>query len=260
MRTRAIPVSVGATAAVMGLVGWALPGLDMAGPRPGPRIAQLMPQVEVSLLFLVGLPVWSQALAAERSAALRVALAVTARGRARAVLRGAGSRLATVALVVLGGGGVWLLATLLAGGPSLASVLRARLLLLAFALFAIGLATWASARYPGVVGAGAATLGVLGIMLGAPLILAPLVSLFGAHPALVQAAVLVCPWVVAAGISGLDLVHMQWVYALSPLGHVEISYPGLATAALLYGVAGCLLLAAAVRALRATRPLAGGPR
>jgi hypothetical protein len=241
------------TAGTMALVGWRLPGFDMAGPRPGTRIALLVPQLEVSLVFLVGLPLWSQTLSAERSAALRAALATTARGRLRAVLRGAGAGLTVTAPLVTGGAVAWILALFLQSGPSMASALATRLLLVAFVVFALGLGVCISARCPDALSAAGTAAAALAVMAGAPFAIAPLISAFGTHWLIVQAAVLLCPWVVAAGVSGLDLVHMQWIYALSPLGHVELTYPGLVAACLGYGAAGGLLLLAAVRALRPAR-------
>ena len=58
-----------ATAAIMAVVGWGLPVLAMAGPRPGARIAALVPQAEVAVLFFVGLPLWAASLRAEGSPA-----------------------------------------------------------------------------------------------------------------------------------------------------------------------------------------------
>jgi hypothetical protein len=255
-----ILVSAVATAGAMAVVGWALPGFDMAGPRPGTRIALLVPQLEVTVIFVLGLPFWSQGLAAERSPALRAALAATARGRLQAVTRGAAGRLLTVAEVLVGGAIAWIPVMLLSSGPSPASVLRTRLVIIAFAVFAVGLGLWLSGRCRGALAAAAAATSALVVMMATPFAIAPLLSTFGTHWLVVQAAVLVSPWVVAAGITGLDLVHMQWMYALSPLGHVELAYPGLLFATLAYGGAGVTLLLAAARALRPARTTLGGFR
>jgi hypothetical protein len=246
------------TAGAMAVVGWALPGLDMAGPRPGTRIAQLIPQLEVGVVFFVGVPLWSRALKAERSPALRAALAATARGQFQAVARSAAGRLLTAAELLLGGTLAWMLTLLLAGGPSPGHVLGTRLLIFTFAVFALGLGTGVSAWCPGALSAAGAAAGALVVMVAAPFAIAPLISAFGTHWVIVQAAVLVSPWVVAAGVSGLDLVHMEWMYALSPLGHVEVRHPDLQSAALAYGTAGSLLLLAAVRCLRPRRTPLGG--
>ena len=66
--------------------------------------------------------------------------------------------------------------------------------------------------------------------------------------------VLLNPWIVAAGVARLDLLHMQWVYALSPLGSLDATPPALATAVAVYGGAGALLAIAAAAALRPFNP------
>ncbi len=239
-----------ATAAIMALVGWGLPGLAMAGPRAGARIAALVPQAEVAALFFVGLPLWAASLRAEGSPALRRALAATVRGPLCAVGRAAALQGKGVGMLLAGGAVAWLLAVPLAGGPSLREVAGVRLLLAAFAVFGIGLGVWSSAAWRGSRGAVGFCLLVPLAMAAIPLAVSPLIAALGARPALIQASMLLNPWVVAAGASGLDLLRMQWVYALSPLGSLDAPYPGLGAAVALYAGAGALLLMLSARALR----------
>lgn len=245
-------VAVGtATATAMVVVGWALPGVDMVGPRPGARIAALVPQLEVVALFLVGLPRWVHALAAGRSESYRRALTVTSRGAGTAVWRAAHRQLLALAVPLAGGAAVWVVVSLVAGRPTLADVGAVRMLLLAFAAFGIGLAALAAIVAPDRGVAVAACIAVVLAMALTPLAIAPVVSVGGGWPPLVQACLFLNPWIVVAGASGLDLLHMQWLYALSPLGAIETFYPAPIPAAVLYGVAALLLLALARRALRA---------
>jgi len=238
------------TAAIMAVVGWGLPGLAMAGPRAGARIAALVPQAEVAVLFFVGLPLWAASLRAEGSPALRRALAATARGPLRAVGRAAALQGKGAGMLLAGGAAAWLLAVPLAGGPSLREVAGVRLLLAAFAVFGIGLGIWSSAAWRGSRGAVGFCLLVSLAMAAIPLGVAPLIAALGARPALIQASMLLSPWVVAAGASGLDLLRMQWAYALSPLGSLDAPYPGLGAAVALYAGAGLILLILSARALR----------
>jgi hypothetical protein len=233
----------------MALAAWGLSGVAMVGPRPYARIAALTPQMEVTLLFLVGLPVWSQLLRAARPEALRRSLAVTRRGRQEAVLSPAWHHLKTVAAMVGAGAFVWIVASA-SGGLSLPVVGATRLLLVAFAVFGIGLGVWASVVCRSSSAALGASAGILLAMAVSPLAVAPLISTLGARRELIEASMLLNPWLVTAGLSGLDLLRMQWVYALSPLGSLEAAYPRLALAVLAYAGAGMLLLGASVRQLR----------
>lgn len=257
---RAIPIVLGgfATAAVMAVVGWALPGLAMMGPRAGARITSLVPQVEVAVLFFLGLPCWAGMLRAEGSPALRRALAVTARGPVLAVWQGAGHHLKVVGMLFAGGAVPWLLTAFVAGGPSVREIAGVRLLLAAFAAFGIGLGAWSSVVWRGSRGAVGFCLVLLFGMVVVPLAIAPLIAVLGARPAVIQLSMLLNPWIVAAGASGLDLLRMQWVYALSPLGSVDASYPSLAGAVALYAGGGLILMGLAVRALRSRGHEDGG--
>jgi hypothetical protein len=241
------------TATAMLVAGWHLPAVAITGPRPAIRIAQLVPQFEVTALLIVGALVWTRLLAAERRAPLRVGLAATARGRMLAVYRALGTQVMRVMLATAAGAVVWLVATL-AGGIPLADVLSTRVLLLAFAAFGLGLGAWASAVTRSGVTAIGVALAVLVVMAAAPFVLTPVIATFGARPALVGATVLLNPWIIAAGVARLDLVHMQWIYALSPLGSLDVTLPGLTTAVAIYGGAGALLAIAAVAALRPVNP------
>ena len=237
------------TIGAMAVVGWGMPGIAMVGPRTAVRISALAPQVEVTLLLVVGLPVWAGLLRAERSPAWRQAVAATWRGRRLRVWGAAAAQLKVVGTLILAGGCVWGLASLAGLGPSLGEIARVRLVLLAFAVFGIGLGMWARAVWPGAAAVGACML-VLVTMATTPLAVAPVIALAGTWKTLIQACMLLNPWIVTAGISRLDILRMQWLYALSPLGAVEASYPSLGLAVAVYGGAGVALLLLAVRALR----------
>ncbi len=242
--------AAGVTAASMAIIGWGTSGIAMMGPRAGVRIATLVPQVEVTLLFVVGLCVWVQLLSAESAPAFRTAVAVTSRGGVWRIW-GAAARQLTTVLVCLGCCAViWIVASLTGFGPALAKVMEVRVLLLAFAIFAIGLALCSRAVLVSEPAAIGVVCLILLVMAGSPLLIAPVISIAGPRHALVQAAMLCNPWIVAAGISGLDLLHMQWIYALSPLGSVESYYPDLITAVVVYSASGAALLFSAELALR----------
>jgi len=249
-RMRLIPIVLAGlgTAAALALVGWGMTGVAMVGPRAAARIAALAPQVEVTLLLVVGLPVWAGLLRADASPAWRQAVSATRRGRRLRVWGAATAQLKLVGTLILAGGFVWVLASLAGLGPSLGEIARVRLVLLAFTVFGIGLGMWARAVWPGVEAVGACIL-VLVAMAATPLAVAPVIAVAGASPPLIQASILLNPWIVTAGISRLDILRMQWVYALSPLGAVEASYPSLGLAVAVYGGAGVALLLLAVRAL-----------
>jgi hypothetical protein len=221
----------------------------LVGPSPGVRVATLVPQAEVTALLMIGVPLWACAFRAERFDAFRRALAATARGPARAVVRAVAGEGRTVAVALGAGLVVWLVAGALPGGPSLRDVLGCRLLLLAFAAFGIGLGAWASVVWRGRPVARAVGLGVVVLMAAAPLAVAPVIAVAGARAWLIHATMLLCPWIVTAGASGLDLLRMEWVYAFSPLGSVEAPYPGLLVAVATYASAGVLMLELARRAL-----------
>jgi hypothetical protein len=53
---------------------------------------------------------------------------------------------------------------------------------------------------------------------------------------------------------------MEWVYALSPLGRVEVVYPSLGSALVLYAGAGVGLWLAAARQLHPSRARTEGAR
>ena len=115
-----------ATAGAISYVGWGLPGIAMAGPRAGGRIARLVPQVEVTLLFLIGIPVWARMFRAARSRAFRRALAATVRGPGHAAWTAAGIHAGSAAQLLGAGTLVWTLAsTPLAVAPVI-SVVGAR--------------------------------------------------------------------------------------------------------------------------------------
>jgi hypothetical protein len=249
---RLIPIVVAglSTAAAMAAVGWGLTGVAMVGPRAAVRIAAFAPQVEVTLLLVLGLPVWAGLLRAESSPAWRQALSATRRGRRLRVWRAATAQLQFVGTLILAGGFVWVLASLAGLGPSLVEIARVRLALLAFAVFGIGLGVWTRAAWPGAAAAVGACMLVLVTMAATPLAVAPLIAVAGAWQPLIQGSIMLNPWIVTAGISRLDILRMQWVYAMSPLGSVEASYPSLGLAVAVYGGAGVALLLLAVRALR----------
>ena len=239
-----------ATAVVMAVIAWGMTDVAMVGPRAGIRIAALVPQVETTLLFLICLPISITLLHAERSPALRQALAATWRGCRRAVWIPAGAQLKLVGKLLAAGGVVWVVASVIGAGPSLGEILRVRLLLAAFALFGIGLAVWARAVWPTTNAAlGACALVLVG-MAAIPLAVAPVIAVVGPWKPLIQAGMLLNPWIAMAGVSRLDILHMQWVYALSPLGAVEAYYPDLGLATAVYGGTGLALLFLAVRILR----------
>ena len=238
------------TAAIMVVVGWGVSGIAMVGPLAGRRIAALVPQIEVSALFVIGVALGGRMLDAERRPGFWQALAVTARGPQCVIARAAGAELAIVVQLLGGGMVVWLLASVLPGGPALRDIASSRLLLTAFALFGVGLSGWASAACRGGLTALAVRLGVVVAMLAVPFAVAPVIAIAGARPELIAAAMLASPWIVAAGATGLDLLRMQWLYAFSPLGSLEASYPGLCAAVAAYGGAGLLMLALAARAVR----------
>jgi hypothetical protein len=250
MRLSPVAVSAAGTAVALGVAGWGVSGMSMAGPRAGTRMATLVPQLEVTALFLLGLPRWSGAFAAARSPALRQALWLAPRGRFLAVQHAVQRELGLLLQIAAGSTLAWLLALPAAGGPSLLGLARVRLLLMAFALFGIGLGAWASVLWRSPVVPRAITLGALVVMAAAPLAVAPLTSSFGASSGLLLMTVLVDPWIVTAGVSGLDLLRMGWLYALSPLGSLEVVYPGALTGIVCYAGAGAALLAWAVRGLR----------
>jgi hypothetical protein len=230
------------TAGAMLFIGWGLAEVAMMGPRASIRIAALVPQVEVTILFLVGLWSWTRLLRAEESSAFRTALASTARGCRRRIWGTTVKQLADAGLILGGGAVIWGVASLAGLGPSLGDIICVRVLLFAFAIFGIGLGVWARTMWRHAhAAAGAAFLALL-IMAGTPFLSAPLIAVMGPWRPLVQASMLCNPWIVAAGISRLDLLHMQWIYALSPLGSVETYYPGLITAVAAYGGSGVLLL------------------
>ena len=126
------------------VAGWHLPAVAITGPRPATRIAQLVPQLELTALLGVGALVWTRLLAAERSASLRVSLAATARGRTLAVYRALRAPAARAMLATAAGAVVWLIAAFVGGIP-LADVASTRVLLLAFAAFGLGLGAWTAA-------------------------------------------------------------------------------------------------------------------
>ncbi len=257
---RLIPVAAAAlaTAGAMGAAGWGLTSIGMVGPRAGIRIATLVPQAEVTALFLVGLPVWACLLRVEGRQPLRQALAATWRGRRQAVWGAAAAHLKLVGELLGGGAIVWVLASLVGLGPPLGEIARVRLVFVAFAVFGVGLGAWVSAVWRGSLAAIGACLGVLLALAGAPLAVAPVIAAFGAWPPLILASMWLNPWIVTAGVSRLDLLRMQWVYALSPLGSVEAFYPDWPAAVAVYGGTGILLLAWSVRALRAPGFAYGG--
>jgi len=239
-----------ATAIVMAVVGWGMTDVAMVGPRAAIRIAALMPQVETTFLFLICLPISVKLLRAESSPALRQALAGTWQGCRRAVWIPAGAHLKFVGKLLVAGGVVWVVAGVIGAGPSLGEILRVRLLLAAFAFFGIGLAVWARTVWPSANAAlGACALVLVG-MVAIPLAVAPVIAVVGPWKPLIQASMLLNPWIVMAGVSRLDILHMQWVYALSPLGAVEAYYPDLGLAIAVYGGTGVMLLILAVRTLR----------
>lgn len=238
------------TAAAMLLCGWAVSGVDMAGPRPGTRIALLVPQIEVSLLFLVAVPWWAWRLAGRWPHGLRQALAATRRGGPVAVQRASVDWLRATAPLLIAGALTWTAALALPGGPSPARLLAGRALLIAFVVFAAGLAAFSAAVAITRSGAALVAASVVVVMAATPVAIAPIVATFGTSPLLAQAAMLVNPWIVAAGSAGLDLIRMQWVYALSPLAHVEVEYPAPIAAVLAYAAVGGALASASVAALR----------
>lgn len=247
-----------ATAGAMAVVGWGSPLVAMAGLRAGGRIAKLVPQIEVTALLLVGVPVWARVLRAEGFEAWSRALAATVGGPRRAVLDPAGAQLRIVIELLAAGALVWMPACLLDGGPSLGEIARVRLGLLAFAGFGIGLGTWASALWRGSGAALGACLTVLVGMAATPLLIAPVIAVAGARSELIQLSLLLNPWVFTAGLSGLDILRTQWVYALSPLGSLEAPYPGLWVGLVTYAGAGMLLLLSSLRTLRASGLRRGG--
>ena len=261
-RMRLVPVLLAglATAAAMAVVGWGMTEVTMVGPRAAARIAALAPQVEVTLLLVLGLPVWAGLLRTESSPAWRQALSATWRGRQLRVWGAATAQLKFVGTLILAGGFVWVLASLAGLGPSLGEIARVRLVLLAFAVFGIGLGMWTRAVWPGTAAAVGACMLVLVAMAATPLAVAPVIAVAGAWQPLIQASILLNPWVVTAGISRLDILRMQWVYALSPLGAVEASYPSLGLAVAVYGGAGVVLLLLAVRGLRTQGDFCGAGR
>jgi hypothetical protein len=231
-----------ATLAGLGAAGWAVAGADMAGPLPGHRMSALVPQLEVTLLFSIGLVRWSTLLSSEAAPALGRALAVAPHGYTQAVARAVSTEVRWVIPSLLGSTAAWLLATLVAGGPRASDVYAARLLLVAFAVFGIGLGAWASSASASVVASRGACLTLAFGMAAAPFAVAPLISVLGGRPELVQATVMVSPWILAAGASGFDILRAQWMYALSPLGSVEMVYPATALGIAVYASAGLLLI------------------
>ena len=260
MRLVSVVLAGLSTAGAMAFVGWGMTGVAMVGPRAAVRIAALAPQIEITVLLVLGLPVWAGLLRAESSPAWRQAVAATRRGRRLRVWGAASTQLKSVGAILLAGGFVWVLASLVGLGPSLGEIARVRLVLLAFAVFGVGLGLWARAVWPGPAAAVGTCMFVLVAMAATPLAVAPVIAVAGASQPLIQASILLNPWIVTAGISRLDILRMQWVYALSPLGAVEASYPSLGLAVAVYGGAGVLLLLLAVRALRTRRNTYGPGR
>ncbi len=82
-----------------------------------------------------------------------------------------------------------------------------------------------------------------------PLAIAPVVSVVGSWPPLIRAVMLFNPWILTAGVSHLDILRMEWVYALSPLGRVEAPYAGLGLGVAVFGGVGIAFMLLAVRAL-----------
>jgi hypothetical protein len=237
-----LPFATLATAAAMAIVGWGLPTVAIAGPRAGVRIAALLPQVEVTALFALGAFAWPCGFRTERFEAFQRSLAATARGPCYAVSRAAGRHLRMTVGLLASGLLVWPLVVSLPGGPRLRDVAATRVLLIAFALFGIGLGAWASVAWRGVAGARAHWLAVVSVMASMPFAVAPVIATAGTQTAVVQAAMLLNPWIVMAGVSGLDLLRMEWLYALSPLGSLEARYVGLLPAIGVYVGAGLLML------------------
>jgi hypothetical protein len=89
---------------------------------------------------------------------------------------------------------------------------------------------------------------VLVAMAATPLAVAPVIAVAGAWQPLIQASILLNPWIVTAGISRLDILRMQWVYALS-LGAVDRRIESRASRRGLWR-RGVLLLLLAVQALQ----------
>lgn len=250
---RPVPIAVAslATAAAAALVGWGLTGFGMTGPRAGARIATLVPQLEVTGLFLVGLPLWARSLRAEGSEPLRHALAATSCGARRAVWGAALTQLKLVVGMVAAGTLVWVAAMLIEAGPALHEIVAVRLLLVAYAAFGIGLGVLTSALCRRPSGAAWTSLTVLAAMAAAPFAVAPVIASVGARAEIIQASIMVNPWIITAGLSGLDILRMQWVYVLSPLGSLEVVYPALGLALAVYGGVAAVLLWLSVRVMSA---------
>lgn len=238
------------TAVAMALAGWGAPSIAIAGPRAGPRIAALVPQIEVLAVLAIGVSLAGGIVDAGQSSGFRQALAATARGPAYAVARTASAHLGVLARLLGGGAILWLLASRLPGGPTLRDIAASRLLLAAFAVFGAGLSAWAFAVCAGRAAAFAVRASVLIAMIAMPFAAAPVISTAGARRGLIAAVMLACPWIVTAGATGLDLLHMEWLYAFSPLGSVEAPYPGLIVPVAAYGGTGMVMLALAAHALR----------
>jgi len=244
----AIMTTLCATAGTMAIAALGMEAIEIVGPRPGVRIATLVPQIELTALFLVSMYFGTRPLKAKSTPAFRTALAATSHGCSRLIWGTSARQLLRVALVLASGTVVWACASAVGLGPSLGDILKVRALLLAIAAFGIGFAVWSRVVWPQAPAAGLGCALVLA-MAATSFLVAPLVAVMGPRPLLVQASMLCNPWIITAGISRLDFLHMQWIYALSPLGRLETSYPALATAVLAYGGTGTLLLCWAARAL-----------
>jgi hypothetical protein len=154
--------------------------------------------------------------------------------------------------VLAAGSVVWIAVSWFGAGPRLGEILQARLLLLGFSVFGMGLAVWARVAWCRTGAAlGACALVLVGMM-AIPLALGPVVAVMGPWKPLLQGGTLMNPWIVMAGISGLDILHMQWIYALSPLGALETHYPSLPTAIAVYGGTGVVFFLLAIRRLRSS--------
>lgn len=241
------------TAAAMAIASAGVPSIATAGATAGARIAALVPQVEVTGLLIAGVAAGARAFRTDRFGALRRALTVTPRGPRWAVWTVVRRHLAWFGPAMATNLVVWLVAVALPGGPTLRATSASRLLLVAFGAFAIALGTWVSVLLGGRPSAVALAYGVVVTMAAAPLAIAPVVSLVGARAGLVAATMLSSPWILAAGASGLDLVRMEWVYALSPLGSIEAPYSNVVLGFAAYGSAAALMLALAARGLGAPR-------
>ncbi len=242
MKARLWLIPLLCTATGMVVVGWGLPGIAIVGTRPGPRIAALIPQVEVTVLFALGMFVWSDFFPFERAEALRRALITTVSGPRVAVSGSARRHLTRCCELLVGGALLWLLATSLPGGPTLRHVVTSRALLLAFAVFGVGLGACTSAIWRGTARARAHTIAIVLVMASTPLSVAPLIATYGGRPAIVQTAMFLNPWIVMAGVTGLDLLRMEWLYAFSPLGSVEAYYATPVPAIVVYAGLGLSML------------------